>query len=103
MRIMVRNTLREFSRRHPDAKGALDQWFSEVRAARWYNPAEVKAHFRTASVLGGERIVFNICGNKYRLVTSVNFVVGVVYIKFIGTHGEYDKIDARTVQWNPRS
>ena len=100
MRIIARRTLRLFwekSRAHADAKRALEDWHSQVRGADWGTPADVKAMYGDASILKGSRVVFNICGNKYRLITQINFPYRVVYIRFVGTHREYDRVDAETV------
>jgi mRNA interferase HigB len=104
MRIIARRTLREFilSRAgHKDQaalKAALDAWFDEVRKARWASTADVKRLYRTASVVSADRIVFNIKGNDYRLVTAVDFEKGIVWIKWLGAHRDYDRIDARGVK-----
>ena len=97
MRIIARGTLREFWKVNPEAEQALKSWFQEAKRAEWKNPAQVKEQYRNASVLGNGRIVFNICGNKYRLVVDINHNTGIVYVRFVGTHVEYDLIDARTV------
>lgn len=100
MRIIAKRTLRLFwegDRRRRDARRALEDWHAQVRAADWKTPAEVKGTFGDASILKGSRVVFNICGNKYRLITKINFSYRVVYIRFVGTHEEYDEVDAETV------
>lgn len=100
VRIIAKRTLRRFwekSRRYTDAKRALEAWHAQVRQADWTTPAEVKAMYGDASILKGSRVVFNICGNKYRLITKINFPYRVVYIRFVGTHEEYDKVDAGSV------
>ena len=100
MRIIAKRTLRQFwerSRRYADAKRALEDWHAQVQKADWTTPAAVKAMYGDASILKGRRVVFNICGNKYRLITKINFPYRVVYIRFVGTHEEYDKVDAETV------
>ena len=102
MRVIARRSLREFWQRHPDAEQALKAWFAEAQSATWRKSSEVKAKFGHASIVSSDRVVFDICGNKYRLVASINYAVGVVFIKFIGTHDEYNKIDARTVEWKPK-
>lgn len=79
------------------ARRQFDAWIAEARAARWRSPADVKAKYATASIVGGNRIVFNISGNNYRLVTTVNYSSGVVDIRFFGTHAEYDRIDVGNV------
>ena len=80
-------------------RAALDAWFHEVAKARWRSTAEVKRLYVTASVVSSERIVFNIKGNAYRLVTAVDFEKGIVWIKWIGTHRDYDRIDVREVNY----
>ena len=80
-----------------DARMALEAWYREAKTASWTTSAEVKAKYRSASILKGGRVVFNICGNKYRLVARVNYTVGVIYVRFVGTHAEYDNIDAETI------
>ncbi|MBU8541991.1 type II toxin-antitoxin system HigB family toxin [Falsiroseomonas tokyonensis] len=99
MRIISRSTLLAFHEGRPervDARAALEAWYREAKKASWSTSADVKAQYRSASILKGGRVVFNICGNKYRLVVRVNYGVGVVYVRFIGTHSEYDNIDAET-------
>ena len=104
MRIIARRTLLEYVRgrtRHRDhraLKAALDAWFHEVRKARWKSTADVKRHYGTASILSAERIAFNIKGNGYRLVVAVDFEKSIVWIKWLGTHREYDDIDATEVE-----
>ena len=103
MRIIARRTLREFveSRAgHKDQaalKAAVDAWFDEVRKADWKSTADVKRHYASASVVSADRIVFNIKGNDYRVVVSVDFEKGIVWIKWIGTHDDYDHIDVKEV------
>ena len=104
MRIIARRTLRAFSDAragHSDQqalKAALDAWFDEVRQANWTSAADVKRLYASASVVSADRIVFNIKGNDYRLVVSVDFEKGIVWIKWIGTHREYDRINVREVE-----
>ncbi|MEQ8820986.1 MAG: type II toxin-antitoxin system HigB family toxin [Sumerlaeia bacterium] len=104
MRIIARRRLREFWEAHPVAKAdpslrtALDEWYRLVRQEEWTTPAEVKARFGAVSIVANCRAVFNICGNKFRLVASIDYPGGIVYIKFIGTHKEYDAIDVETVE-----
>lgn len=103
MRIIARRTLREFvgnlagQKDQPAVKAALDAWFDEVSKADWASTADVKRLYATASIVSAERIVFNIKGNDYRLVVSVDFEKGIVWIKWIGTHRAYDKIDVTEV------
>jgi mRNA interferase HigB len=104
MRIIARRTLREFVERrrgykdHSALKAALDAWFDEAKKARWSSAAEVKRSYATASIVSADRIVFNIKGNDYRLVVAIDFEKGIVWIKWIGTHRDYDKIDVKEVQ-----
>jgi mRNA interferase HigB len=104
MRIIARRTLREFvtsragHKDHQALKAALDAWFDEVRKARWRNTADVRRLYATASVISAERVVFNIKANSYRLVVSVDFNKGIVWIKWIGTHRDYDRIDVTKVE-----
>jgi mRNA interferase HigB len=104
MRIIARRTLKAFvasrsgHKDQPALRTALDVWFAEVRRAKWSNTADVKRHYRTGSVVSADRIVFNIKGNDYRLVVSVDFEKGIVWIKWIGTHKDYDLIDVRQVE-----
>jgi mRNA interferase HigB len=104
MRIIARRTLREFiegRRGYKDygaLKAALDAWFDEVRKARWSSAANVKGSYATASIVSADRVVFNIKGNDYRLVVAIDFEKSIVWIKWIGTHKDYDKIDVKEVQ-----
>jgi mRNA interferase HigB len=98
MRVIARSTLREFWESHPDAEQPLKSWFQEVVSASWQNPQEIRQRYRSASILKLGSVVFNIAGNKYRLVTHISFTLQIVFVKFIGTHAEYDQIDAQTVE-----
>lgn len=82
---------------HQDARGPLEAWHYEAKHAQWSSPANVKDHYRSASILKSNRVVFNIAGNKYRLVVRINYASKTAFIRFIGTHKEYDKIDAETI------
>ncbi|MBK9307465.1 MAG: type II toxin-antitoxin system HigB family toxin [Nitrospira sp.] len=97
MRIIAKRALRNFWKRYPKAKGPLEAWHQEVTHADWASPSAVKAHFRSASVLHGNRVVFNVAGNQYRLIVKINYPYRVVYIRFIGTHVEYDAIDVTSI------
>ena len=97
VRIIAKRTLRAFWEYHPQAKGPLQAWHQEVERADWVAPSEIKAQFQSASVLAGNRVVFNIAGNKHRLVVKINYPYRIVYVRFIGTHKDYDGIDAKTV------
>lgn len=80
-----------------DSEQQLKAWYQEAKAAVWKNPNEIKIQYRNASIVGNNRVVFNICGNKYRLVVKINYVTEWVFIRFVGTHKEYDKIDVTTI------
>jgi len=86
-------------REHTAVKAAVEAWFQEVGRASWKNSAEVKESYATASIVSADRVVFNIKGNDYRVVLAIDYERQTVYIKWIGSHAEYDKIDARTVQY----
>lgn len=98
MKIVAVKNLREFWHRFPDSEHHLKSWLDEVKCADWKQPAEIKETYRNASILKNRRVVFNIKGNNYRLVVSVAYRFQAVYIKFIGTHEEYDAIDAETIE-----
>jgi mRNA interferase HigB len=103
MRIIARRTLREFiaaragQKDQPALKAALDSWFAEVSRAAWTSTADVKRLYATASIVSADRIVFNIKGNDYRLVVAVDFEKAIVWIKWIGAHRDYDRIDVKEV------
>ena len=105
MRIIARSTLSRFlatlqgSKDHRALKSALDAWFHEARQANWKNSAGIKASYAHASIVGADRAVFNIKGNAYRLVVAIDYKRSTVFIKWLGTHREYDLIDVRTVQY----
>jgi mRNA interferase HigB len=104
MRIIARRTLREYVERldgdkgQPAVKAALDAWFDEVSKAHWTSSADVKRLYATASIVSAERIVFNIKGNDHRLVVAADFEKSIVWIKWIGTHTAYDKIDVKEIE-----
>jgi mRNA interferase HigB len=105
VRIIARNTLRDFaeslqgSKDHKAVKAVLDAWFHEVRRADWQGPADVVRNYANASIVGSDRIVFNIKGNSYRLVVAVDYPRRIVFIKWLGTHAAYDKIDVKRVKY----
>ena len=94
MRVISKKTLREFYKNpnYKDSKGAIEAWHSEAMRAKWLSPNEIKTQYKNASVVGDNKIVFNIGGNKYRLIVKINYPAKIVFIKFIGTHKRYDKI-----------
>lgn len=95
--IIAKSTLREFWKKHPDSEQYLKTWFDIAMNAEWENPNDVKQSYANASILKNNRIVFNIKGNSYRLIVKFNFSFQMAYIRFVGTHAEYDKIDADNV------
>ena len=99
MHVIKRKTLVEFYQQpeHQDSKGALEAWYYEAKHARWSSPADIKAQYRSASILKDNQVVFNIAGNKYRLVVRINYDSKTVFVRFIGTHREYDKVDAEVI------
>ena len=98
MRVLSVKTLRDFWTRHPGAKQPLLAWHDEACKAEWKQPADIKTQYASASILKNRRVVFNIKGNDYRLIVAVAYKLGIVYIKFVGTHAQYDSVDAQTVQ-----
>jgi mRNA interferase HigB len=98
VRVIAKRTLVRFwESGHGDAEQPLKSWHALVKSASWSHPKEIKSKFSTASFLANNRVVFNISGNKYRLVVKVEYEFQAVYIRFIGSHAEYDKIDASTI------
>jgi mRNA interferase HigB len=97
MRIISRKTLREFWERHPDARASLESWFADVKHANWETPSNIKSVYQNASFISNNRVVFNIKGNKYRIIVVIQYAFHIVYIRFVGTHREYDEIDARAI------
>jgi len=97
MRIIALKTLRLFWEQHPDAQQALQAWYRDAKRASWKTPADIRNGYSNASIVGNNRVVFNIRGNQYRLVVAVNYTSGIIYIRFIGTHRDYDKIDVATI------
>ena len=97
MRIIAKKPLRQFWERHPAAKGPLLAWYREVEHENWATPADVKAKFGSASIVGSDRVVFNVKGNDYRLVVRINYAYRIVYVRFVGTHADYDSVDVEEV------
>jgi len=97
MRILSRSTLRKFWETHPDVEEALKTWYHEASHANWQSPVDVKAADGSASIIANNRAVFNIKGNTYRLIVAIRYDIGIIFIRFIGTHAEYDKVDAETI------
>ena len=97
MRVIAVSTLRAFWALHPDAEQPLKAWYEEATNASWTQPADIKAQYRSASVLKNRRVVFNIKGNDYRLIVAIAYKLQIVYVKFVGTHKEYVGVDAETI------
>ena len=97
MRVIAKKLLRDFWERHSDSEQQLKSWFQEASNANWKNPNQVKKEYPSASILEDNRMVFNIKGNKYRLIVKINYDYKMVWIRFIGTHAEYDKINANKI------
>lgn len=97
MRIFTKRTLREFWEKYPDAEKSLKAWHREVEGEKWSKPQELTARYSKASIVGDNRAVFRIKHNRYRLVAKINYCAGMVYVRFIGTHEQYDLIDAEEV------
>jgi mRNA interferase HigB len=97
VRVIARHILVEFWRRHRETEQPLRDWLSVVRRAEWGSMADVKGVFAKASIINRERVVFDVLGGNYRLVVAIKFSARIVFIKFVGTHAEYDRIDPATV------
>jgi mRNA interferase HigB len=91
MKVLNREMLNKFSKKHSNAKGALDAWFNETEQAEWKTPQDIKDRYRSADFLADNRVIFNIKGNHYRLVVKVRLQNGIVVVEWVGTHAEYDK------------
>lgn len=98
MKVIAVSTLRTFWDGCPDAEQPLKAWYDEARHATWATPQDIKNHYASASFVARNRVVFNIKGNDYRLIVAVAYRFQAIYIKFIGTHAEYNRIDAATVE-----
>ena len=97
MRVIARKILREFWERHSDAEGQLKAWYKDASNAEWNSPGDIESAYLKTSILKDGRVVFNICGNKYRLITKISYMRKWVFIRFIGSHDEYNKINANTI------
>lgn len=97
MRIISKKVLREFWETHPNAKAAIQAWYEDALRGEWRTPLEVKNIYSNASIIAGNRVVFNIKGNDYRLVVKIHYDRGQIYIRFVGTHRAYDAINAETI------
>jgi mRNA interferase HigB len=97
MWVLSRSTLEKFWRKHPDAKGSLKAWLGAMKGAQFASPNDLKRLFRTVDFVGNDRAIFNIAGNKYRLIVSVDYSMGRIFVRFIGTHAAYNRINAEEV------
>lgn len=97
MRVIAKKVLRAFWEKHNDCEDQLKSWYKEAEEADWQIPNDIKIEYPTASFLADNRVVFNIKGNHYRLIVKINYAFSIVFIRFIGTHAEYDKIDATKI------
>ncbi len=97
MRVIAKKILREFWEKHEDCEQQLSAWYYEASQSEWSGPAAIKKNYPSVSFLANNRVVFNIKGNKYRLIVKINYDYGMVWIRFIGTHAEYDKVDANEI------
>lgn len=97
MNVVTKRRLQEFWTRHPRAKVSLEAWYRSVRQAEWTGPQDVRADFNSADFVADNRVIFNVGGNNYRVVVRVSYTFKQVLVKFVGTHAEYDEIDATTI------
>lgn len=97
MRIIAQSSIAAFVQKHPDSRSSLDFWVKVTKASHWTNTAEIQATFPKAKVLNGERVRFEVAGGNYRLIVAIRFTGQIAFVKFLGTHAEYDRIDALTV------
>ena len=97
MRVLTRHTLLAFADKHPDARSSLERWHTVTKAASWSSTEDVQRTFATAKVLNRERVRFEVAGGNYRLIVAFDFRRQIAFVKFIGTHAEYDRVDALTV------
>jgi mRNA interferase HigB len=99
MRVIASKTLKEYWQKFPEAKQSLLSWYEEAETAEWNHSNELKAHYRNASVLNEKRVIFNIHGNSYRLIVDIEYRLKIVSVEWFGTHQQYDKIDAKKVNY----
>lgn len=97
MHVISKKKLKEFWQRHSDAEQPLRAWYADAKRADWKKPTDIASVIQSARPIPNNRVVFNVGGNKYRLVVAIRYQSGVVFVRFIGTHSEYDKIDATTI------
>ncbi len=97
MHIVKKRTLQNYWEKIPETQQQLQAWYSEAKAATWKTPQDILARFPTADILKAGRVIFNICGNRFRLIVKIRYDIGRIFVRFIGTHKEYDKVDAETI------
>ncbi|WP_445633626.1 Type II toxin-antitoxin system HigB family toxin [Nostoc sp. DSM 114161] len=97
MRIIARSTLRQFWETHPSSEQSLKAWYDEASRADWNSPTDIKSTYRNASIIANNRVVFNIKGNDYRLIVRIRYDIRIIFIRFVGTHSEYDNVDATAI------
>jgi len=97
MRVVAKRTIRDFWELHNDCKSQLTSWYDEAVHANWQSPSDIKREYPSASVISNNRAIFNIKGNAYRLIVKINYAYGILWIRFIGTHAEYDKVNAEII------
>jgi mRNA interferase HigB len=97
MRIIARSTLREYWEIHAEAESALRAWIDDAAQSDWQSPVDIKSIYANASIIANNRVVFNIKGNKYRLIVHIRYDISIIFIRFIGTHREYDEVDAANI------
>ncbi|PHJ66250.1 toxin RelE [Nostoc linckia z18] len=97
MRIIARSTLRQFWETHPNAEQSLKAWYNEASRADWNSPTDIKSTYINASIIANNRVVFNIKGNDYRLIVHIRYDIKIIFICFVGTHSEYDNVDATVI------
>jgi mRNA interferase HigB len=97
LRIVAKKILRSFWEKYPDNEQQLTTWYRETGKSEWGSPNDIKKNYPSASIIAGNRVVFNIKGNNYRLIVKVNYDYGMVWVRFIGTHADYDNIDATKI------
>jgi mRNA interferase HigB len=100
MRIIAKKSLVKYWEKYPDTEQPLKAWYQEANDATWAGPQDIKNQYRNVSIVGNNRVVFNVKGNTHRLIVALAYKQGIIFIKFIGTHEEYDRVNAGTVEWS---
>lgn len=100
MRIIALKTIKDYWTKNPSCKQSLLAWYEEAEEAKWNNPNELKQQYRNASIINEKRVVFNIHGNRYRLIADIEYRLKILFIVWIGTHKKYDKIDVKKISYD---